>query len=359
MGRTSVMRFLVWLGFLVLGLGGCAGATLQLPAVDAGVAAAEAERQREIFVLDLLRANSQARTVYDPLIRANAGLCGNAAPVYLGATFFHAEQFPAEFQRAAGSILGNRDRVVIRDVFAGSPAAASGLRPGDAVLAVAGTDVRTTDEFGAVMQEQPGADGRIEFIILRDGAARSTSLRPEVACEYPLGILPGGELNAFADGNLVAISIGMLEFLRDENEIALVLGHELAHNMLLHVEKSQANAAAGALIGGILGALLGVDAIDVGIDVGAQIGAGAFSQDFEAEADYAGVYYAARAGYDVSGVADVWRRMASRNPASIHLAGTTHPSSAIRFVAIEQTAAEIADKQSRGLRLVPNLAAPS
>ena len=77
--------------------------------------------------------------------------------------------------------------------------------------------------------------------------------------------------------------------------------------------------------------------------------------DFEAEADYIGVYYAARAGYDISEVASLWRRIAVRNPVSIHLEGTTHPSSAIRFLAIEQTVLEIDDKRRKGESIVPNI----
>jgi len=146
----------------------------------------------------------------------------------------------------------------------------------------------------------------------------------------------------------------MLRFASHDEDLAMVIGHELAHNTQRHIEKSRVNAAAGALIGGLIGALAGINTADLG----AQIGRGAFSQEFESEADYVGAYYAARAGFEVRGSADLWRRFAVRNPGGIHLAGSTHPSTAVRFLALEQTAAEIAAKQTSGRPVLPEFKAP-
>ena len=106
---------------------------------------------------------------------------------------------------------------------------------------------------------------------------------------------------------------------------------------------------AGALVGAALGVMIGVDMTNTG----AEIGGLAFSQDFEAEADYVGVYHAARAGVDVSSAATLWRRLAIENPAAIDLLGSTHPSTAKRFLAIEAAMAEIEAKRAAGLPLVP------
>ncbi len=67
-----------------------------------------------------------------------------------------------------------------------------------------------------------------------------------------------------------------------------------------------------------------------------------------------GAYYAARAGYDISGAANIWRAMAFEDPASIRLA-TTHPTTPARFVFMRKTVAEIEDKERRHLPLVPEL----
>ena len=103
-------------------------------------------------------------------------------------------------------------------------------------------------------------------------------------------------------------------------------------------------------MGAAVSVLSGVDVTDFG----AQTGARAFSQDFEAEADYVGVYHAGRAGYDVRKAASFWRRLGASHPAAIHLAGSTHPSTAKRFLALEQAVAEFERKREKGLPLLPD-----
>jgi predicted Zn-dependent protease len=79
-----------------------------------------------------------------------------------------------------------------------------------------------------------------------------------------------------------------------------------------------------------------------------------FSQEFEAEADYVGMYFMARAGYDIDGVEEFWRRMSAENPRGIRLA-YTHPNNAARFVGLAATGEEIASSQSAGLPLRPRM----
>ncbi len=142
----------------------------------------------------------------------------------------------------------------------------------------------------------------------------------------------------------------MLRFAETDEEVALVLGHELAHNTRGHIASRQGNALIGAIFGAVLTGLTGVDVTNLG----SQIGAGAFSQDFEAEADYVGVYHTARAGFDIANAASFWRRMGLSHPQAIHLSGSTHPSTATRFLAIEKTVDEIETKRANNLPLVPD-----
>ncbi|WP_456325224.1 M48 family metalloprotease, partial [Desulfonauticus submarinus] len=103
------------------------------------------------------------------------------------------------------------------------------------------------------------------------------------------------------------------------------------------------------IFGAILSALTGVNMTETGADIG-QL---AFSQEFEAEADYVGCYCAARAGYNVSKAAQLWRRIAATHPSAINLKGTTHPSTAKRFIAIQKTVEEIKQKIENKQPLIP------
>lgn len=105
----------------------------------------------------------------------------------------------------------------------------------------------------------------------------------------------------------------------------------------------------GALIGGVITVATGVDVTSLGSD----IGGAAFSQGFESEADYVGLYHTARAGYPIAEAPKFWRRMAASNPGAIHIAGSTHPSTAVRFLALEESVKEIQRKKAAGIRLAP------
>ena len=186
-------------------------------------------------------------------------------------------------------------------------------------------------------------------MIERDGAERRLTANPARVCNYPAVLVKDDKVNAFADGKRMAITSGMLRFAQRDEELALIVGHELAHNTRGHIEAKKGNMIIGGLLGAAASVLIGVNVTDIG----AQAGAGAFSQDFEAEADYVGVYHVARAGYDVKSAASFWRRMAVAHPKGIHLAGSTHPSTATRFLAIEKAAEEVDRKRAGNAPLVP------
>ena len=81
-----------------------------------------------------------------------------------------------------------------------------------------------------------------------------------------------------------------------------------------------------------------------------------FSQSFEAEADYVGMYILATTGMDLDGATYFWRRMAVESPGNIDSAHTTsHPASAERFLALEKTVEEINHKRANNQELIPEL----
>lgn len=176
-------------------------------------------------------------------------------------------------------------------------------------------------------------------------------------CDYPLRYDPDDARNAYADGKKVFIAAGMMRFVDNDDELATVIGHELAHNTMRHVQKKQTNQAAGMAAGvilDVLAALAGVNTQGGFTRSMGNIGGQAYSQDFESEADYVGLYYMARAGYDIDAAAPIWRRMGATaaNVGNLETA-TTHPTSAERFLRLEKSTAEIKAKIAAGKPLTP------
>jgi hypothetical protein len=142
-----------------------------------------------------------------------------------------------------------------------------------------------------------------------------------------------------------------------QREIVLhvMLGHEIAHNAMHHVEARKSNAVLGALFGALGDIALAANGVNTGgyyASEFAKLGAKAYSQDFEREADYVGLYILARAGIPLENAPMLWRHFAQIDPMAIAYA-STHPTTAERFVLLEATMAEIEWKRRRGEGLVP------
>ena len=192
----------------------------------------------------------------------------------------------------------------------------------------------------------------LEFRVRRGGAEQTARAGHEAVCDYPVALDNADIINAFADGKQVTVTRGMMRFVRDDLELAVVIGHELAHNSMGHVQKQMGNQMLGTLVD-IMAAMRGVNTQGL---FGSAAGL-VFSKDFEAEADYVGLYFSARAGYDIDKAPNFWRRMAAANPGSIQQRGfgASHPSTPERFLALEKIVEEIKAKQAAGKDLAPQL----
>ena len=197
----------------------------------------------------------------------------------------------------------------------------------------------------------------VQIMVRRDGVDTLRTVQPVMACAIPVKLVTDGAANAYTDYKKIVIQSGVLRLARNDADLAVIIGHELAHVTMGHYGKKLQNMLVGELGGAVIdgGLLLG------GIYSGrafskhfARAGAMAFSIEFEREADYVGAYYAARAGYDLAGSENIWRAMSLESPKSIQLA-RTHPTTPARFVQMRKTAVEIADKKRRHLALVPEI----
>jgi predicted Zn-dependent protease len=233
-----------------------------------------------------------------------------------------------------------------------SPAAGI-LQERDLVLAVNDTNIREgksgVQKINKMMADEDLIEKPTTFKISRGGVEQQVTITPKKSCAGRALAADSTSINAYADGQNVIVTTGMMNFAKQDSELALVIGHELAHNSRKHVEAKKKNAMLGMVLGAVVTGVTGVNVMGLGQG----LGAGAFSQSFEYEADYVGLYHTARAGYDITDAPHFWRRMGAKHPAAIHLKGSTHPSSAKRFVALEETVAEINAKKASGAPLVP------
>ena len=334
---------------LAMVLAACAPQS-RVPEISRSAAEEEARKQREIVVLERMKMQNRLRRVDFAVRAANAGLCGKKAPG-VGFLTMNLDSTPHEYRATYARLYGVTRQITVISVFEGSPAARARLAVGDEIVSVNDKAIVAGDSGRSRIAEliAESGGGPLGLTVRRDGILVPVELSPSMICNYPTFLRNDDSVNAFADGSRIIVTSGMMRFARSDDELAFVIGHELAHNTMGHIESKTGNMILGGIIGAILTGLSGVNVVDSMM----QVGVLAFSQEFEAEADYVGVYYAARAGYDTKKAAYFWRRMAAAHPRAIGLQGTTHPSSAKRFLAVEAATREVAGKRARGEALVP------
>lgn len=333
----------------------------RLPDLPKDIVAAE---QRTQQIAQLRKYYSERHRVDSIAFRirtANVAACKDRIAAQIGLTAATPRSLPRKYQSYAAEALSiGWARPTAISVVEGSPAAQAGLIAGDEIIALNGELIPTWGTANWMWRKiaEKGTD-TVRVDTRRDGTDRTVTVKPVMGCSIPIEYRVDETANAAASDFKIVINSGFLALTQNDAELAMVIGHELAHSNLGHLDKGRWNILLGATAGA---------AIDIGIYAGgvstggafrrqfAGLGALAYSASFEREADYVGTYYAARAGYDTKGTEGIWRRMSMIDPGSI-LKARTHPINAVRVVQIQKTTAEIEDKKRRGLPLNPELKA--
>ena len=339
---------------LIFLLAACAPVS-QLPQVDSDAVKREEEIQRSLVLRQAIEHRARLNRVAFPVLQAGAPLCrekGHTARK-VGIDVLDKYTFPSNDRKTMEATFGYGDDVQVISVAPGSPADRAGMREGDVLVRLgdwpvpAGSDAIKT--LTARYVEMASTEAEIATTVRRGGKEITLQVPVEEVCKYSYSVEAKHEVNAFADGERIVFAHGMMDFARTDEELAIVVGHEIAHNLMDHISKTQGNALLGSVVD-ILFAGFGVNTHGA---FGNMAGM-AYSQDFESEADYVGLYLAARAGFDISKSPDFWRRMGVKHPGSIksnHAA--SHPATPHRFIALEKTVAEINAKKSQRLPLEP------
>lgn len=146
-------------------------------------------------------------------------------------------------------------------------------------------------------------------------------------------------VNAWTDGSGVWITRGMVRFVRSDDELALVLAHEIAHAARGHMNYLRAKQALGLALG-IPAAIFGGQAASQLALLLVEAATKKFDRDQEREADLFGITWAHRAGFDMTQAKEIFRRMAIEIPESMEGGFlSSHPPTSERLLAMERIVA--------------------
>lgn len=211
---------------------------------------------------------------------ASCPVPGSAA----GLTIDHIAAYDPHERGAVRQNLGMGLLPQIAAVAGGSPADIAGIRPGDEIEAIdgiaAGAIAAQSGEPSLLAEDlmdwlaaRP-AGQPVMFELRRAGVISRKAVTPVALCAGRAILKTDNTLDAYSDRHDLAITTGMIAFTANDDELALIVGHELAHVVLQHEQGASA----------------------------AQL------RKREVEADIVGAMLAHCAGYDVVKGAAFWRR---------------------------------------------------
>jgi predicted Zn-dependent protease len=143
--------------------------------------------------------------------------------------------------------------------------------------------------------------------------------------------------NAFVlPGGRVGVTTGLLRLAENDDQLAAVIGHEVAHTAARHAAERYSQTALAQVGLSVAGQAVQSRAALQALGLGAQVGALLpFSRQHELEADRIGVDYMARAGFRPSQAVALWRNMGSARSGGTPQFLSTHPNDATRIQQLE------------------------
>ncbi|MDQ8757213.1 M48 family metallopeptidase [Sphingosinicella sp. LHD-64] len=252
-------------------------------------------------------------------------------------------QYGPDDRAAAARHFGLDAGPAVLALATGGPAERAGLRIEDIVLRVDGLDTasgalpprasfdrmeRTLD-----MLDQAFADGAATLEIRRSGSAVTITIQGERGCATHFQVVPSERLNALADGRYVQLTTAIGAYATNDQELAAVIAHEFAHNILHHRARLDATGVARGFFGNF-----GRNARLI--------------RETEIEADRLSIYLLDRAGYDVDAAVRFWERFGRRG--LNFLGSPTHGSWRTRIAALREEAERVRQARARGGLAVPS-----
>jgi hypothetical protein len=261
--------------------------------------------------------------------------CPNLFPT-TGLALHHLADYAPETRGQAELLYGVSKGPGVLSVVAGSPAAAAGIVAGDVLLAANGVafpDGMSLARSGKAWRKEAAHIeaqfeerlrlGPVRLTLLRDGRQLEVLLASVPGCPIRTRLARSRQANAFADGRTAIMTTRLLAFVANEDELAVALAHEAAHNILGH----PARLEEAKVPKGILGHF-GSNAKRV--------------RTTEEEADRLGLKLLWSAGYDLSAAIPFWRRLYRRfDPIPTPKLFSRHPSLAARERMVEEVTAEL------------------
>ncbi len=156
--------------------------------------------------------------------------------------------------------------------------------------------------------------------------------------DWEFNLVENSAKNAYClPGGKVVVYTGILEIIENDDQLATVIAHEIAHALARHGAErmsttmlAQGVQTIGTIILGVQGSRY-TEAFNIAFGVGSQVGILLpYGRLQETEADEIGIYLMQKAGYDVNQAVKFWENMSHGHKETVEFL-STHPSSDTRI----------------------------
>jgi Zn-dependent protease with chaperone function len=208
-------------------------------------AAAEA-----VSIRSLAAQETHLATIAYRIGTASAGICPHRE-MMTGMVVHDLTQYDRGVRPAISQAFSLTSGVGVLGLVPDGAAARAGLQIDDEILAVGGRSVEDPsaqqggsrsswrmERFQQAMQAALNA-GPTELLIRRRGELRTLSLEGQAGCGGRLSLTNSSVQNAWSDGTHVVVTTGLSRMAGSDDEIAFVIAHEMAHNILDHSRRAQ------------------------------------------------------------------------------------------------------------------------
>jgi beta-barrel assembly-enhancing protease len=311
-------------------LGACSVPEPLPPAPPQDALLRESEHQRQEALQQQHEREFRLARVARPLLIAALDLCPDRQRSDYGLRLHSLSAYAPRLRDAARALYQLNRQPTLRRPLPGSPAARAGLRAGDRLVRLQGRAVESDADLKQLQQ----ASGPLRLEVARGGDLVTLTLVPDTLCNWPILLSRSSAINAYADGRHIRVTQAMLGYAAQDDELAMVIAHELAHNGLQHMGRQLRNL--------LLGALADLLALTQGYPspgIAATLGIHQQAFNLELEADLQALVLLHRAGIPLAPGVAFWRRLGTDFPASIrHSRGLTHPGTAERYLRMQSAA---------------------
>ncbi|MCL1141310.1 M48 family metallopeptidase [Shewanella gaetbuli] len=203
--------------------------------------------------------------------------------------------------------------------------------------------------FEAMKQQQKISQDKAKTQYVNCIADRITAVLPDQSQKWEVVLFDSDQVNAFAlPGGHIGVYTGLLNVAINQDQLATVMGHEVAHVLAQHgneqVSRSQITGIGMQAADVALGAsgVANKDLYMAGLGLGAQVGIILpFGRDQESEADILGLELMAKAGFNPAQSVELWKNMAKAGGEQGPELLSTHPSHGNRINELQNAQAKV------------------